>query len=189
MGLLESFLIAVGLSADAFAISLVKGLGMRRIDYGKCAVIALFFGGSQALMPLIGALIGAQFSQCITRFGHFIAFFLLSFIGAKMIYESIKNEPAFIKSSFDLKELLILSLATSIDAFTIGMTFAFIKTPVLPAASVIGLTAFALSFLGVISGVRFGAMFKRPSEMIGGAVLIFIGLKMMFEHTGLISFL
>lgn len=189
MGLFELFLIAVGLSMDAFAISLCKGLNMRRINYFHSFVIALFFGGFQALMPIIGWLIGSQFERFIINFDHWIAFALLLFIGGKMIYESIKGgDEDNINERLDIKELFIMAIATSIDALAVGITFAFLQTSILPAASLIGVTTFVISFAGVSIGNHFGARFKSRAEILGGAVLILIGTKILLEHLGILSF-
>ncbi|MBQ4250227.1 MAG: manganese efflux pump [Clostridia bacterium] len=186
MHIWELFLIAAGLSADAFAISLIKGLSMARPSFKRGAVIALFFGGSQAVMPIIGHQLGRLFSRYIISFEHLAAFTLLLFIGAKMIYEAVKGEPAPEGGGFDIKELFLLSIATSIDALTVGIGFAFLKTSVICAAAVIGGFTFAVSFAGVMLGSRFGTAFGRPSAVIGGAVIIFIAVKMLFEHMGIL---
>ncbi|MBR2742277.1 MAG: manganese efflux pump [Clostridia bacterium] len=182
MGLWEIFFIAAGLSADAFAIALCKGLGMRRRDCRFAAIAGLFFGGSQALMPLLGWFTGVHFSRFIVSFDHFIVFSLLSFIGAKMIFDAFGGEPAAAFGIYSLKELVALSFATSIDAFTVGMSFAFLRAPVMLAALIIGAVTFFVSFSGVILGGVFGASFKRPAQIAGGASLIFIGIKILIEH-------
>jgi len=184
MGLLELLMIAVGLAMDAFAVSLCKGLCMKKLNYRHAVIIAAFFGGFQALMPLIGWLLGQQFEQYITKYDHWVAFILLSFIGGKMLVEAFKkdNEPPECTLLLDLKELVILSIATSIDALAVGITFAFLKVSILPAISIIGFITFILCLAGVVVGNRFGIRYKNKAEMAGGFVLIFIGIKILIEH-------
>lgn len=190
MGFWELFLIAIGLSMDAFAVAICKGLQMPKMNFRHAAVIALFFGGFQALMPLLGWLLGRQFESYITSIDHWIAFALLAVIGGKMVVESFKKEQeaetTLIK--LDLKELLVLSVATSIDALAVGITFAFLKVQIVPAVSLIGLTTFVLSALGVFIGHKFGAKYKSKAELAGGIILILIGVKILLEHLGVISF-
>ena len=184
MGFAELFFIAVGLSMDAFAVSLCKGLNMRVFHKKYTLLIALFFGGFQALMPLIGWLLGTQFSRYITDFDHWIAFALLCFIGGKMVLEAVRNtqEEAPKEESLRLKELLMLSVATSIDALAAGVTFAFLQVHIFYAISLIGVTTFVLSLAGVAIGNRFGIRFKSKAELIGGIVLILMGVKILLEH-------
>lgn len=185
----ELVLIAVGLSMDAFAVSLCKGLCMKKLNYGQATVIALFFGGFQLMMPLVGWLLGKQFENYITSFDHWIAFGLLFFIGGKMIWESIRDkdeEACPVDQRLNIRELLILAIATSIDALAVGITFAFLQTPIVPAVVEIGIITFGLSFGGVILGNKFGTRFKQKAEIAGGAVLVLIGLKILLEHLGLL---
>ena len=185
MGFLQLFLIAVGLSMDAFAVSMCKGLGMRAFNRKNAAVVALFFGGFQALMPVVGWLLGRSFESYITAYDHWIAFALLGVIGTKMIVEAIRDDGGCeecASGSLDYKELLVLSVATSIDALAVGITFAFLQVSILPAASLIGVTTFALSFIGAAVGCRFGAAYKNKAQILGGAVLILIGVKILIEH-------
>ncbi len=187
--MIELLLISVGLAMDAFAVAMGKGLCMRKIQYGYATVIALFFGGFQALMPAIGWLIGRQFYQQIGSLDHWIAFVLLAFIGLKMIWEAYRSkdeeeEPCQLNINYG--ELFILSVATSIDALAAGVTFAFLDTPILPVATVIGCVTFIISFLGVIIGQHFGVRYKRKAEYFGGSVLILIGLKILLEHLGIL---
>lgn len=190
MGLLELFLIAVGLSMDAFAVSVCKGLGMRKMRYGQAAVIALFFGGFQALMPLIGWFLGKQFEKYITNIDHWVAFVLLGIIGANMIREAFgeeeENECAA-DEHLNLKELLLMAIATSIDALAVGITFAFLQVSIAPAVSFIGCITFVLAFAGVCIGKFFGAKYKSKAELAGGIILVLIGLKILLEHLGVIS--
>ena len=176
---------------DAFAVAVCKGLCMRRINYGHAFVIALFFGGFQALMPVIGWALGSTFEQFITPVDHWVAFFLLAFIGGKMLWDAFHEESSTScedADRLDLRELLILAIATSIDALAVGITFAILQVNILFAAVTIGLITFVLSFLGVMAGNQFGSRFEKPATITGGVVLILIGLKILLEHLGVISF-
>ena len=179
MGLLELFLIAVGLSMDAFAVAIGKGLSMRRLDLGQATVIALFFGGFQALMPFLGWLLGAQFAQVVDAVAGWIAFGLLAFIGGKMIWDAFHEDGDDGSGEFrlDLRELLTLAVATSIDAFAAGVAFALLDVNIAFACGFIGMTTFLLSLVGVAVGHQFGSRWERPSTIVGGIVLILIGLK------------
>ena len=187
---MELVLIGVGLSMDAFAVALCKGLCMRRINYAHAAVIALFFGVFQAVMPLIGWVLGTQFARYITSVDHWIAFALLGYIGGKMIWDAFheapESETCASESTLNLRELLMLAVATSIDALAVGITFAFLKVSILPAVLTIGCITFALSFVGVAVGNRFGTRFQKKAEIAGGMVLVLIGLKILLEHIGLL---
>lgn len=174
--------IAAGLSMDAFAVSVCKGLGMKKINYWHMFIISLFFGGFQALMPLIGWLIGRRFESYIKSFDHWTAFFLLLFIGGKMILEKDNEEDYSDANAFDIKELLILAIATSIDALAVGITFAFLSVDIVGSVSVIGGTAFIFSSAGVIIGNKFGTKYKSKAEKAGGVILILIGAKILIEH-------
>ena len=186
MGIAELFLIAVGLSMDAFAVSVGKGLGMRRLDVRQALIIALFFGGFQALMPVIGWALGGQFAHYVTSVAHWIAFALLAFIGAKMIWDAFHEdgedggEEAAARLS--LRELVLLAVATSIDALAVGVTFAFLDVAIVPSAALIGVTTFALSFAGVAIGHQFGSRWEKPSAVAGGIILIAIGVKIVLDH-------
>ena len=189
MSIIQIGLIGIGLAMDAFAVSICKGLKMKKIEYGQSVVIAIFFGGFQAIMPLIGWMLGKQFESYIVSIDHWIAFALLAFIGGKMLYEAIKNEEQdTCIVTFDLKELLILSIATSIDALAVGITFAFLKTNIWISIIIIGIITFILSFVAVIIGNKFGAKYKNKAEFAGGFILILIGAKILLEHLGLINF-
>ena len=187
---MELVLSGVGLSMDAFAVALCKGLSMRRVNYAHAAVIALFFGVFQAVMPLIGWVLGTQFARYITSVDHWIAFALLGYIGGKMIWDALHEAPETApcagEGRLDLKELLMLAVATSIDALAVGITFAFLQVSILPAVATIGLITFALSFAGVVVGNRFGTRFQKKAEIAGGVVLVLIGLKILLEHLGLL---
>lgn len=190
MGFYELFLIAVGLSMDAFAVAVCKGLHMPRLNVRQGLLIALFFGVFQAAMPLLGWFLGQQFAERISAFDHWIAFLLLAFIGGKMIVEALKKdaEAEAAASKFDLAELLILSVATSIDALAVGITFAFLNVSILPSVCLVGVTTFLLSFAGVVIGHKFGAKYQSKAELLGGVILVLIGAKILLEHLGLIGF-
>lgn len=195
MGFAELFAIGVGLSMDAFAVAICKGLGMKRLNMAQALVIGLFFGGFQALMPFLGWALGTQFAQFITPIDHWIAFVLLAFIGSKMLIEALKGgsdggdgaEGAAQDARLDLKELLMLAIATSIDALAVGITLAFLHVSIAAACSIIGVTTFVLSVAGVAVGHFFGARFEKPANVVGGVVLILIGVKILLEHLGIIS--
>ena len=190
MSFIEILLIGIGLSADAFAVAICKGLNMRKINYNHTLTIALFFGGFQALMPFIGWILGSSFRVYIENYDHWIAFVLLGFIGGKMILEAIKGEEdeCCRCDKLDIKELFIMAVATSIDALAVGITFALVSVNIWASITVIGLTTFILSAIGVIIGNKFGAKYKDKAELAGGIILVLIGFKILFEHLGLISF-
>lgn len=188
---MELLLIAVGLSMDAFAVSLCKGLCMKKLRYGHAAIIALFFGVFQMAMPIIGWALGKQFERWITPVDHWIAFVLLGYIGGKMIWEALHgadDEACDTTGRINYRDLTGLAVATSIDALAVGITFAFLNTPILPASSEIGIITFALSFVGVLLGHRFGTRFRSRAEIAGGITLILIGLKILLEHLGVLLF-
>ena len=188
MSFLELLLVAVGLSMDAFAVAVCRGLEMRRIDYRQALLIAVFFGGFQALMPVVGYLLGAGFEHYISAFDHWIAFALLAFIGGKMIWEAVRGGEEEQPQELDLKMLLMMAVATSIDALAVGITFAFLRMGILSSALTIGATTFLISFGGVAAGNRFGARYKQKAEIVGGVVLVLIGVKILLEHLGVIAF-
>lgn len=188
MGIWELFLIGVGLSMDAFAVAICKGLKMQKLNYKQTFIIALFFGGFQAIMPLLGWLLGTSFERYITDIDHWIAFALLAFIGGKMIVEAFKNEEEEDSGKFDIKELFLMAIATSIDALAVGITFAFLQTDIVSSITIIGCTTFVLSALGVFIGHKFGAKYKNRAEIAGGVILVLIGVKILLEHLGIISF-
>ncbi|MDO4812897.1 MAG: manganese efflux pump MntP family protein [Eubacteriales bacterium] len=186
MSLLELFLVAVGLSMDAFAVAICKGLSMKRIDKKYMFLIALFFGGFQALMPLFGYFLGSQFAAYIERVDHWVAFVLLALIGGNMIKESQEEAEEESFEGISYKELFLLAVATSIDALAVGITFAFLQVNILPAVTLIGATTFVLSLVGVLVGNVFGARYKSRAEMTGGIILILIGIKILMEHLGIL---
>ena len=184
MGLAELVLLAVGLSMDAFAVSICKGLGMKKINLKVAVVLGLFFGGFQAGMPVIGWALGSQFMD------HWIAFILLAFIGGKMLWEAFTEDEdegdGKDAEKIDLGEYLILAIATSIDALAVGISFAALSVDIVPAVSLIGITTFIFSVAGVAIGRIFGARYEKPATIVGGVVLILIGLKILLEHLGIL---
>ncbi|MBO4433748.1 MAG: manganese efflux pump [Clostridia bacterium] len=188
MSVFSIVLIAIGLSMDAFAVSVCKGLKMKTIDYGKTLLIGLFFGGFQAIMPLIGWLIGYKFQRHIENIDHWIAFLLLAFIGGKMIYESFKADEDNSDDTLKLSELFILAIATSIDALAVGIAFAMLSDiNIFFSIAIIGLITFILSVIGVAVGNKFGAVYKNKAELVGGIILILLGLKILLEHLGIVK--
>jgi len=190
---IELFLLGIGLAMDAFAVSVCKGLGMRRLNKKQTLIIGLYFGGFQALMPLIGWLLGSQFQKYITSIDHWIAFILLSFIGGKMMIETIRewNEEETVDvmdAPLDHKNMLVLAVATSIDALAVGITFAFLDTPIIEAITIIGITTMVISIIGVVVGNFFGSRYKSKAEFIGGLILVLLGLKILLEHLGILVF-
>lgn len=189
MGIIELFLIAVGLSMDAFAVSVCKGLAMKKCTFGKAGIVGLWFGAFQAGMPLIGYLLGVQFKDFITSVDHWIAFVLLAFIGGNMVWEALSdNEEEGTNASLDMKTMFALAVATSIDALAVGVTFAFLRVNIIPAVSFIGITTFVISFAGVKIGNVFGVKYKNKAEIVGGIILILIGVKILLEHLGILKF-
>ena len=187
MGLIELFLIAVGLSMDAFAVSVCKGLAMPKCTIKKAAIVGLWIGGFQALMPAIGYILGAQFQEAIASIDHWIAFVLLALIGGNMIHEALDNDEEEADASLDVKTMFLLAVATSIDALAIGITFAFLKVNIIPAVCFIGIVTFIISFAGVKIGNVFGARYKNKAEIVGGVILILLGLKILLEHLGFLG--
>jgi len=187
MGFFELFFIAVGLSMDAFAVAVCRGLGMKKLNMKQGAVVALFFGGFQGLMPLIGWALGRQFEQYIVSIDHWIAFVLLGYIGGKMIWDAFHDDGDEVSSEFDIKQLFLMAVATSIDALAVGITFAFLHVSIVPAVLLIGFTTFVLSLIGVWLGHRFGSKYKNKATFAGGLVLCIIGLKILLEHLGIIA--
>ena len=190
MGIVELLLIAVGLSMDAFAVSICKGLGMKKVNLKVAFVLALFFGGFQALMPLIGWALGSQFLWLISPIDHWIAFVLLAVIGGKMLWEALHDEegeddgkPA---DKIDLGEFFILAVATSIDALAVGISFAALTVDIVPSILIIGVVTFCFTIAGVFVGNFFGSRYEKPASIVGGVVLILIGLKILLEHLGIL---
>lgn len=190
MGLIEIFLIAVSLAMDAFAVSLCRGLCMRKINYKHALIIAGLFGGFQAAMPLLGWALGKQFKSYIVDIDHWIAFGLLLIIGGKMIWDTFEKDDGDkpLAEGLRIKELLLMAVATSIDALAVGITFAFLGTNIWIPVTIIGVLTFAICFAGVIVGNKFGAKYKKKAQFAGGFVLILIGLKILLQHLGVINF-
>lgn len=185
MTLFEIILIAVGLAMDALAVSICKGLSMRSFNLKNGLIIGFYFGIFQALMPLVGYLLGTTFSELVVSIDHWIAFILLSIIGLKMINDSLKNEENDKNDKLDMKTMIVLAIATSIDALAIGITLAFFEISIVKAISIIGFITFTISFIGVIIGNKFGDKFQGKAEIIGGGILVLIGLKILLEHLGI----
>lgn len=182
MTVFEIFLIGIGLSMDAFAVSICKGLSVGKVNGRHMLTAGLWFGGFQALMPLIGYLLGSTFEQYVTSIDHWIAFILLSVIGANMIKESFGKDGERQNSSFSFMSMLMVAVATSIDALAVGITFAFLQVNIWLAIAVIGCTTFVISAAGIKIGSVFGAKYKAKAEFFGGAVLICLGIKILVEH-------
>lgn len=186
MDIITLFSLAVGLSMDAFAVSVCKGLAMKKLTVKKMIIVGLWFGGFQALMPVIGYMLGVQFKSRITAIDHWIAFLLLGIIGLNMIRDSRSEEEESASDSLAVKDMLILAVATSIDALAVGITFAFLNVNIFRAVSFIGVITFILSITGVKAGNVFGTRYKAKAELAGGIILILLGFKILLEHTGVI---
>ncbi len=186
MGLFEIIFIGIGLAMDAFAVSVCKGLSMKSFNLKKAIIIAIYFGGFQAFMPLIGYFLGSNFQDLVVSFDHWIAFFLLGCIGVQMIKESFDDESKNRNDKVDIRTMIVLSIATSIDALAVGVTFAFLEANIILAVSIIGIVTFLLSLFGVKIGKKFGDKFQNKAELMGGVILIIIGTKILLEHLGLL---
>lgn len=197
MGIAELFVLAIGLSMDAFAVSVCKGLETKKITIKQMLLAGVWFGGFQALMPAIGYLLGQAFAGAIKKYDHWVAFFLLVFIGVNMLKEAASAEDSSDKNDdgnsggkdcFGVKTMFVMAVATSIDALAVGVTFAFLKVNIIAAVSFIGVTTFVCSFIGVKIGNIFGAKYEKKAQMVGGIILILIGLKILLEHLGVLNF-
>ena len=188
MSLWELFIIAVGLSMDAFAVSICKGLSVQKVRLRHAVCAGLWFGGFQALMPLIGWLLGVQFQTAIERFDHWIAFILLVILGLNMIREARGGEEECCNCSLAWKAMLPMAVATSIDALAVGVTFAFLRVDIVPAVAFIGVITFLLSAIGVRLGSVFGEKYQSAAQILGGVILILMGLKILLEHLGILTF-
>ena len=191
--LVEFLMLGVGLAMDAFAVSICKGLAMRKVNKKQAVIIALFFGGFQAIMPVIGWLLCKGFQTYIEAFDHWIAFALLAFIGVKMIIETLreKEDDVVIEEMdppLDMKEMLMLAIATSIDALAVGISLAALDRPIVESAAIIGVVTFGISIIGVYIGKFFGNRYKKRAELTGGIILVLIGVKILCEHMGWIAF-
>ena len=184
---LNSALLGVGLAMDAFSVSMANGLHDPGMSRKRMCIIAGTFGVFQAVMPLIGWALGRQFEKYITSVDHWIAFILLGYIGGKMIWDGFHGEDETCPAGFDLKELTMMAIATSIDALAVGITFAFLQVDILPAVGLIGLTTFTISLGGVWIGHRFGSKYKDKATLAGGIILCLIGLKILLEHLGMLG--
>ena len=187
MSLIELFIIAIGLSMDAFAVAVCKGLSVNKVQKKHYLTVGFYFGGFQAMMPLIGYFLGVNFKNLIESIDHWIAFILLALIGANMIKES-RECAEEMDDSFGFKAMLPLAVATSIDALAVGVTFAFLNVNIVPAVSFIGVTTCLPSMAGLKIGNVFGAKYKSKAEFAGGLVLILMGIKILLEHLGIINF-
>ena len=186
MGIVELILCAVALSMDAFAVAICKGLSMKKLTLKKAFIIGLWFGGFQALMPTIGYFVASLFAGYIEEFDHWIAFILLVLIGGNMILESLSKKEEELDDDLSFRTMLLLALATSIDALAIGVSFAMLKVNVAIAAPLIGVTTLLLSMLGVKVGNLFGNRYKKKAEFAGGCVLSLLGLKILLEGLGIL---
>lgn len=182
MGIIEILLIAIGLSMDAFAVSIGKGLSVSKIRLSHALKVGLWFGGFQALMPLIGYFLGSTFASAIASIDHWVAFILLTIIGFNMIREAMSSGCEEIDACFSAKSMFILAVATSIDALAAGVTFSFTQVDIWQTIAIIGVTTFVFSVLGLKIGNLFGCRYKKNAEFVGGAILIIIGLKILIEH-------
>lgn len=185
MGLVELFLLAVGLSMDAFAVSVCKGLSLGKIKFKHMCIAGAWFGGFQALMPLIGYYLGRYFADFVTSWSHWIAFALLAFIGGNMLKESFE-EGECVDCDMGPKAMLLLAIATSIDALAVGVSLAFLKVDILPAVFFIGVITFVCSAIGVKIGSVFGSKYESKAEFCGGVILILIGVKIVLEGLGIL---
>ena len=186
MGFWELFVLAVGLAMDAFAVSICKGLSIRRLKLGHCLVVGLWFGAFQALMPTLGYFLGSTFAQLVQAIDHWIAFALLLIIGGNMIREALGGDEEEVSPSPAAPGMFLLAVATSIDALAVGVTFAFLKVNIWAAVALIGVCTFVISAVGVKIGHVFGARFKSKAELFGGVVLVLIGTKILLEHLGIL---
>lgn len=189
MNLLELVLLAVGLSMDAFAVAICKGLSVQKLNWKHYLIVGAWFGGFQALMPTLGYLLGTTFERYITSVDHWVAFVLLCFIGGNMLKEAFAKEEKEESASFDFKSMLLLAVATSIDALAVGITFALLPdVNIFSAVGLIGSITFCLSAVGLKVGNIFGLKYKSKAEIVGGIILILIGVKILLEHLGVINF-
>ena len=191
MGFIELLLVAVGLSMDAFAVAVCKGLSVQKLRWKHYLAVGLWFGGFQALMPMVGYLLGTTFERYITSVDHWVAFVLLCLIGGNMLKEGLsrdeEREGQAESGSFGFKAMLMLAVATSIDALAVGITLAFLNVALIPSVTFIGVTTFVISAIGIRIGNLFGMKYKSRAEFAGGVILICIGLKILLEHLGMLG--
>lgn len=186
MGVLELLLLSIGLAMDAFAVSICKGISMRKMNWKKAIIIGLYFGGFQALMPTLGYFLGTAFQSLITSVDHWIAFVLLGIIGGEMIKESFEIDSENQNDDISFKTMIILAIATSIDALAVGITFAFLNVNLGLAVNLIGIITFILAVAGTKIGNRFGDKYEKKAEFVGGVILILLGVKILLEHLNII---
>lgn len=188
MGAIEILLISIGLAMDAFAVSVCKGLAMKKMSWKKAILIGLYFGIFQAVMPVIGYFLGTTFERFITNVDHWVAFILLVGIGINMVKEAFDKESENRNDNVDMKTMLVLSIATSIDALAIGITFAFLNVNLILAVALIGVITFILAVIGTKIGNRFGDKYQNKAELVGGIILVLLGIKILLEHLNIIKF-
>lgn len=188
MSFVELILISIGLAMDAFAVSICKGISLKSMNWKKAGIIGLYFGGFQALMPLIGYLLGTGFESIVTSIDYIIAFVLLVFLGVNMIKEAYSDEEEKTDDDVEFKTMIVLAIATSIDALAVGVTFAFLKVNILIAISLIGIITFIMSIFGAKIGNKFGDKYEKKAMIMGGIILILLGTKILLEHMGIINF-
>lgn len=188
MGILSIMVIAVGLAMDAFAVAICKGLSMKKMSWKKGLIVGGYFGVFQALMPLIGYLLGVGFQEKVTGVDHWIAFILLGTIGINMIKEALSKEEECKNDNVNFKEMVVLAIATSIDALAVGITMAFLDVNIITAVLAIGIITFIISIIGVKIGNIFGDKYEKKAEFVGGVILILMGTKILLEHLGVINF-
>ena len=182
MGIIEIILLSIGLAMDAFAVSVCKGISMKKMDWKKACIIGLWFGVFQMLMPLLGYFLGSTFESVVTNIDHWIAFILLGVIGVNMIKESFSTETENCNDNISFKTMFVLAVATSIDALAIGITFAFLQVNLIFALTSIGIITFVMSVIGTKIGNRFGIKYENTAELIGGVILVILGIKILLEH-------
>lgn len=187
MGIVELLLLSIGLAMDVFAISICKGISMKKMNWRKACIIGLWFGGFQALMPTIGYFLGTTFESVVINIDHWIAFVLLTIIGGNMIKDSFNTQCEQSNDDVKFKTMIILAIATSVDALAMGITFGFFNVNVILAVLLIGITSFVLSIVGTKVGNKFGNRYEKKAELIGGLILIFLGIKILLEHLNIIS--
>lgn len=187
MTVLELLLIAIGLSMDAFAVAICKGLAINEKGWKKSIIIGLYFGLFQAIMPVIGYFLGTTFEDLVTKIDHWIAFLLLGLIGGSMLKEAFSNNSESYDDNVGFKTMIVLAIATSIDALAIGITFAFLNVNLVMAVLMIGIITFMLSIIGVKIGNQFGVRYGKRAEIVGGIILILLGVKILLEHLGFIK--
>lgn len=186
MSALEIVLISIGLAMDAFAVSICKGLSMKKMSWKKSFIIGLYFGIFQALMPIIGYFLGSTFESLVTKIDHWISFGLLMYIGLNMLKEAFGSDTENCNDNVDFKTMIVLAIATSIDALAVGITFAFLEVNIWLSTLAIGIITFIISIIGVKIGNKFGDKYERKAETVGGLILILIGIKILIEHLGII---